>query len=58
MSEQVKEQKKDGSEIRLAAIRSTLLRGFQEPIEAEIPPGQTSMMSLLFPVFDPKEVKS
>jgi hypothetical protein len=59
MSEKTSIKKQDGSAVRIAAIQSTLKRGFQEPIEAEIPPGQTSLMSLLFPVFDPEdEVKS
>jgi hypothetical protein len=61
MSEQILVVKKqDGSAARLAAIRSTLKRGFQEPIEEVIPEGQMSMMAQLFPVFDfdDDEVKS
>jgi hypothetical protein len=52
MSENVSIKKQDGSVARIAAIRSTLKRGFQESIEEAIPEGQMSMMSLLFPVFD------
>ncbi len=52
MSKKNKEVKKDGSAARIAAIRSTLKRGFMEPIDETIPKGQMSMMAILFPVFD------
>jgi hypothetical protein len=44
---------------RSAAILAAFKRGFNEPLPEEIPEGQLSMMSQLFPIFDPcDEVQS
>jgi hypothetical protein len=43
------------SAVILTAIKKSFKRGFNEPIEEDIPEGQLSMAAILFPVFNPDE---